>query len=395
MFMINNKIDLLVAFPITREFSVLKRQNGFAVRWMDLSETQWEIKTKTSGLLEFIQTHIENVSKYQREPFKPGSVSHQFIWHYEESIPSKVKDSSTNTDKVFKHRSSIKLLPEHFGKDIMKTYIKEQLKKRENEFLLIGDLSVFIGTWNCAGTSPNQFVIKWLRGNNEITAGCDIFVICLQEICPLSALNILGDEARETQWKDFLLEQVAIAYPDQSYRIVSPNQIMQQSLVGIFTLVLVKSVNFSNITNCEIFVVKLGFKGYAGNKGAICFRFEYCNSSICIINCHLAAHKAKVKNRNENIRMVLKKTIFQVNGKELKIYEHDFIFWAGDFNYRIQGLSEGSLKNLIAQEKFAEILGFDQLINVKKTEMLLLDFFETNILFPPTYKYNKGTSVYK
>ena len=223
MFMINNKIDLLVVLPLTREFSILKREAGFAIRWLNFAETQWEIKIKSPSLISFLEEHVINVSKYQREPFRAGSASHQWIWHYEESIPAKIKDPSATNDHVFQSRCSMKLLPEDFGKGIMSTYIKEQLKKREKEYVLLGELKVFIGTWNCAGTAPDQFLIKWLRGNNEISdTGCDVIAICLQEICALSAMNLLGDEAREDEWKNFLVEQIAIAYPDENYSIVGP-----------------------------------------------------------------------------------------------------------------------------------------------------------------------------
>ena len=84
-----------------------------------------------------------------------------------------------------------------------------------------------------------------------------------------------------------------------------------------------------------------------------------------------------------------------MRGKELKIYEHDFTFWTGDLNYRIQGIGASRLMALIEQRKIKEILEFDQLLNLKKNENLLLDFMEANIVFLPTYKYNKGTSVYK
>ena len=35
---------------------------------------------------------------------------------------------------------------EHFGKGPMESYLKEQLKKREAEYSLLGDLSIFIGS---------------------------------------------------------------------------------------------------------------------------------------------------------------------------------------------------------------------------------------------------------
>jgi len=48
-------------------------------------------------------------------------------------------------------------------------------------------------------------------------------------------------------------------------------------------------------------IVKLGFKGYAGNKGAVGIRFGLMDSSLCFVNCHLVPHKKAYKDRNKNI----------------------------------------------------------------------------------------------
>ena len=43
--------------------------------------------------------------------------------------------------------------------------------------------------------------------------GYDMIAISLQEICELSAMNLLGDKAREEQWQDFVIEQIAWHIP--------------------------------------------------------------------------------------------------------------------------------------------------------------------------------------
>lgn len=41
--------------------------------------------------------------------------------------------------------------------------------------------------------------------------------------------------------------------------------------------------------------IKTGFKGIAGNKGAVVFSLPVWDSRICVINAHFAAHKGNVK----------------------------------------------------------------------------------------------------
>ena len=43
---------------------------------------------------------------------------------------------------------------------------------------------------------------------------------------------------------------------------------------------------------------------------------------------------------------------------DLKISDHDMVFWMGDLNYRIEGLSNEKIKTLLLQDE-----GIDVLIN--------------------------------
>jgi hypothetical protein len=60
-------------------------------------------------------------------------------------------------------------------------------------------------------------------------------------------------------------------------------------------------------------VICLGKKGL-GNKGAIAIRLMVHGTSVCYINTHLAAKRAKFLARNENYHTVLKKVIFDTGG---------------------------------------------------------------------------------
>lgn len=150
----------------------------------------------------------------------------------------------------------------------------------------------------------------------------------------------------------------------------------------------------ANISNIADLTIKLGLRGYTGNKGAICLRFDYHNSSILIINCHLAAHKSKIKSRNEHIKSILKQAIFSISNKEKRIYEHDHIFWTGDLNYRLQGLDHQKILETISKGDLNQLIQHDQLNLEKKSGSVLVDFNEGDLSFPPTFKYKKDTKYY-
>jgi inositol-1,4,5-trisphosphate 5-phosphatase len=82
--------------------------------------------------------------------------------------------------------------------------------------------------------------------------------------------------------------------------------------------------------------------GMAGNKGAVAIRFEYANTSICLVTAHLAAGFANYEERNRDYKTISHGLRFQRNRS---IEDHDTVIWLGDFNYRI-GLSNDKVQKL-------------------------------------------------
>ena len=226
MFLINSKVDMLVAIPITKELTIHPREKGFTFRWLDFSSTEWEITNAAPALSGEIQRHRNEVSIYQREPFTAGSSTHQWLWHYAEAIPSQIRMITSRSEKAFDHRESLSLLPQHYGQSAMQGFINEQLKKMQNQYIVLGKVSVFIGTWNCAGTGPRDSLINWLRCENNQGScgeGYDIIVISLQEICELTTMNILGKESSQELWLNFIKTQIRSAFPDSYFETVISN----------------------------------------------------------------------------------------------------------------------------------------------------------------------------
>lgn len=184
-----------------------------------------------------------------------------------------------------------------------------------------------------------------------------------------------------------MCEQANIAFPGNEYILVA-----EQDLVGLLTLIMVKKSLFKFVKNVVCSVVKLGFKGYLGNKGGVSFRFDIFDSSVCYINCHLAPHKGETRLRNQHVKTLIKQTKFMIApGKIKNMYEHDFIIWSGDLNYRFNRLNFGEIVDRIKDQDFKYLLRYDQLKVESKKNQILSDFLEGDINFPPTYKYEKNS----
>lgn len=52
------------------------------------------------------------------------------------------------------------------------------------------------------------------------------------------------------------------------------------------------------------------------------------------------------------------------------LFSHDYIFWCGDFNYRID-LPNEEVKDLIRQQNWDSLLAGDQLVNQKNSGQVI------------------------
>lgn len=93
-------------------------------------------------------------------------------------------------------------------------------------------------------------------------------------------------------------------------------------LVGIFLTVFVKEELVPDFREVETEISKSGFKGIAGNKGAVAIRFSFHQNSFCFVCAHLAAGQKHVEDRNRNFQDIMATTKF--HGTTL-IDQHEFI----------------------------------------------------------------------
>jgi hypothetical protein len=73
-----------------------------------------------------------------------------------------------------------------------------------------------------------------------------------------------------------------------------------------------------SLKDVAITTVKRGMNGHYGNKGAIVARFVVEDSSLCFINCHLAAGQGHKRARNRDLGAILEeKSVFGASGNVL------------------------------------------------------------------------------
>lgn len=209
-------------------------------------------------------------------------------------------------------------------------------------------------------------------------------------------------------WHNFLVHILASEYGTDVYTVVKTEQ-----LVGLFSCIFVRTSEAERVFHKDSTVVKTGLKVMSksihGNKGGIAIRFLFDHTSLCFVNCHLAAGQSHVRQRNSDAEGILQLASLEplpqyydvfVNGGDGNfVLDHELCFMSGDFNYRIDMSREQVLKALSGTNKetiYATLQKEDQLRKQEITNPLfkLLIFKEPVILFDPTYKYDPGTDFY-
>ncbi|KAI8055388.1 Endonuclease/exonuclease/phosphatase [Syncephalis plumigaleata] len=299
-------------------------------------------------------------------------------------------------------------------------FIDAHITLKQNEFCNYRDINVLICSWNCDARKPKsllsnslnaQFLKEWLTAS-PVTP--DIIVVGFQEIIDLeskktTAKSLLKSKKKaQTEeasrryglWRSRLVVAVQEAHPNETYSLLK-----SEHLVGLFSCMFVRRTIYDSVAGVTASMVKTGFGGRYGNKGGIAMRLVINDSSVCFVNCHLAAGQKEVSQRNTDAAKVLRECelepltsrplAFVCGGDGLKMTDHEFCFFSGDLNYRID-LPRTQVESLIADRDWTQLMEHDQLCQqrARNRQHPLRSFSELPLDFIPTYKYNRGEEVF-
>ncbi|XP_076055462.1 synaptojanin isoform X2 [Oratosquilla oratoria] len=213
----------------------------------------------------------------------------------------------------------------------------------------------------------------------------DIFAIGFEEIVDLNATNIV----QNTQWSEN-----AASWGRELQKVISRDEkfvmVTWSQLVGVALFVFVNERHASHVKDVSVESVKTGMQGATGNKGAVGIRMVIRNTSMAFVCSHFAAGQKEVNERNNDYDTIARKLIFPL-GQPL--WAHDYVFWCGDFNYRIN-LSRDEVIDLVQRQEWSVLLQSDQLKLSYKEEKCFKGFIEGDINFAPTYKYDLFSDDY-
>jgi hypothetical protein len=232
---------------------------------------------------------------------------------------------------------------------------------------------------------------------------------------------IIADNTKE-QAICHSIEAELSSLADQYVKLIS------KKLIGMFLVIYVRKPLLQFVSNVLTESTGTGILGVMGNKGAVAVRLKVYDSFLTFVNSHLAADTLMVDRRNQDFADISKRISFQStegdrfnvtypwianvqdtinftsscskgtnplrlapSNNQCSIYDTDHLIWMGDLNYRVS-IEEADAKIMLDSGVISDLLSFDQLKTEKASFRVFVGFEEQEIRFPPTYKYDVGTS---
>ncbi|KAG5982874.1 hypothetical protein E4U55_001205 [Claviceps digitariae] len=305
-------------------------------------------------------------------------------------------------------------------------WLEDDLKSRDIEYCEFEEIKAMVFTWNAGASTPHSMRYSdgdasFFKNLLQSSDSPDILVFGFQELVDLedktaTAKRLFKSKKKEgsdqermshqyRDWRDFLLKSLDDYMPSSDlYHLLQSSP-----LVGLFTCVFVKSSLRDRVRNLNAAEVKRGMGGLHGNKGAVAIRFKVDDTSLCFVNCHLAAGQSHANSRHNDIAAILEASLFPTErdaeirldtftggGDGSMILDHELCILNGDLNYRIDTMSRDTVVKAVQQQQLSKLLERDQLLVARRRNptFRLRAFEELPITFSPTYKYDVGTDTY-
>jgi len=306
-------------------------------------------------------------------------------------------------------------------------WLAENMQVHDTDYCTFQEMSALVVTWNAGAATPGNIRYEekdtnFFRDILQEANPPDLLVFGFQELVDLEDKKLTakslfkGHKKKDPSeqehvgrqyraWRDYLVRCIEDSMPSNE-----PFHLLHTaSLVGLFSCVFVRADLRNRIVNQSAAEVKRGMGGLHGNKGCLILRFLIDDSSICLVNCHLAAGQSSTVHRNTDVSVILDSAVlpsernpftlcdsYTCGGDGSMILDHEICILNGDLNYRIDTMGRDTVVKAIQAGNLAKLLERDQLLVSRRRNPLLRlrAFTECPITFAPTYKYDVGTDRY-
>uniref|UniRef100_A0A182Q6W8 Inositol polyphosphate-related phosphatase domain-containing protein n=1 Tax=Anopheles farauti TaxID=69004 RepID=A0A182Q6W8_9DIPT len=241
---------------------------------------------------------------------------------------------------------------------------------------------------------PDVFVVGSVSSQSSYDHPISMLTIVPFVLCPasLQEVNAQPQNTLYNLFKDDLWTQkFKEVLKERDYVVIKTEQ-MQGLLLSVFA----RRKHLLHLRQVETEYTRTGLGGIWGNKGAVSIRLNLYGSSICLVNAHLAAHDHMLEERINDYERIVQEQKFHVKAKET-IFDHDYVFWFGDLNFRLTGeatTSADEIRAAVARDELKQLIEKDQLLLVRREGRAFSRLQERLPQFPPTFKFEHGSNDY-
>ncbi|KPI35023.1 putative inositol polyphosphate 5-phosphatase C9G1.10c [Cyphellophora attinorum] len=302
-------------------------------------------------------------------------------------------------------------------------WLENAMKERDVQYCTFREVSAAVVSWNAGAVTPYDLRTDFIADAIHCEDPPEVLIFGFQEVVDLedrtvTAKSLFGfgkkkhdtDSSEQHQsrvyreWRDYLSKVISRSCGNHRY-----SEVHMSSLVGLFQCVFIRQEERANLQDVHGVNVKCGMKGHYGNKGALITRFTLDDSSLCFINCHLAAGQSHTSHRNNDITAIMESenlpaernpdtrmSLYVGGGDGTQILDHEICILNGDLNYRIDSIPRDRVVQMVKNNDLAKLLERDQLLVSRRrvAGFRLASFIELPLTFAPTYKYDVGTDNY-
>lgn len=305
-------------------------------------------------------------------------------------------------------------------------WLDNDMQDRDVEYCSFREITALVVTWNAGASTPAHFRYEenepqFFRDVLQEGEPPDLLVFGFQELIDLEDKKLTAktlfkanrkkDPSEQEHmsrqyraWRDYLVRCIEDGMPsNEPYHLLHT-----ASMVGLFSCVFIKASQRHQIRDINAAEIKRGMGGLHGNKGALLLRFILDDSSLCLVNCHLAAGQTQTVHRNNDLTAILESMVLPPihtstrtetltgGGDGSMILDNEICILNGDLNYRIDTMGRDTVVKAVNARNFSKLLERDQLLVSRRRNpgFRVRAFKEFPIAFAPTYKYDVGSDRY-
>lgn len=358
--------------PLSAEISVLAKGDVLSLEFSRYDGINVRFKYTDMLQLELMVSHIGKCSILVNDtPDKFEQENTAFLRTLE------IKELKFTASLNEMAESSV-VSPITLSKTAHSLWEKMTIKQNSQFYLSPQQIRFSILTWNVAGNTPSvETKEEFERVFSLPSASADFVIIAIEEIEMSVKYLVTGSTNHRAVWTDIITSSPEIG-DNQEYELVC-----METVGTVYIAVLVRKTFIHPYKVGPTQNMKLGVAGILANKAAVLIPITIGEAKIMVVSCHLEAHT-----QNNDARIDQVHQIFETIGEG-----YDYIFLAGDLNFRIT-LPYETAVNFARDNLHEQLLANDQLRALQQKDPVLSTLTEAEIHFNPTYKFDNDSDVY-